>query len=113
MKKQILLAIGVGTLAVTSIAMALGNDNKTLTRVDTQSDKLILHFSTPHSTAMPSACNAHNNIMACDLSDSYCDMAGKIALAAHMAGRTVDYDLSSSECLGTFAKFNRFRVNAN
>lgn len=112
MKKQTWLGMCVATMTITGIAMAaLNNENRTISQLDTQQQKLIIHLTQPHSTSMPSACNAYNNMMACDLNDAYCDMAGKLAIAAFMAGRQVDFDLSSTECNGTFVKFTRFRIS--
>lgn len=112
MKKQPLLAIGVGIMAITSIAMAaLPNENRMITQLETTQARLLIHVSTNHAAGAPSGCSANTQIMACDLAESYCDLAGRLAIAAHMAGREIDYEISTTECLSTTPKLIRFRIS--
>lgn len=111
MKRQLVLRVGVALVTMASIAMALGNENRTITQIDTQPQRLLIHLSQDHSTIPHVDCRSNPQVMACDLADAYCEMAGKIALAAHLAGRVVDYDLSSTTCIGSVPRFDRFRIS--
>lgn len=109
--KRLMVLVGLTVVTTAGIAFALNNDGKTIARVDTTGSTLIITLNQTHSTSLPASCNTHTTSTACNLSDLYCEMAGKIALAAQMAGKTVDYDLSSTTCVAGFGKFERLRVN--
>lgn len=109
--KRLMVLAALTVMTTAGIALALNNDGKTIARVDTSGTMLIITLNEAHSSSLPGACATHTTSTACNLSDLYCEMAGKIALAAQMSGKTVDYDLSSTTCVGDFGKFNRFRVN--
>lgn len=110
--KRVKVPVFLGMMTLAGVAFALNNESKTINEVEASAGAtLIINLNEAHSSAMPGACNSYNTRMACDLNDAYCEMAGRIALAAHMAGRTIDYELSSTECVFSFAKFTRIRVN--
>jgi hypothetical protein len=108
--KQLPFAAALTVMTTAGIALALNNEDKTIARVDTQGSLLIITLDQAHSSSLPASCNTNTTSTACDLNDLYCEMAGKIALAAQMSGKPVDYDLSSTTCVGSFGKFTRFRV---
>lgn len=108
--KRLCVAAALTVMTTAGFALALTYEGRTISRVDTQPNILIIQLNQNHGNTLPGSCNQHVSSMACNLNDPYCDMAGKIALAAQMAGKTVDYELSTT-CEGIFVKFTRLRVN--
>jgi hypothetical protein len=111
MCKRVIQAISLLALMVSTSAAfgALDNEDTGVTAVDvTADDHLYIHV-TERIRQRPS-CARHSRVIACSLREAFCKHALSVALAAHVSGGKIDYEVTTT-CLGGVTRFSRLRVN--
>ena len=109
-------ALAILASAGTAFAYAFTHTDKTVEGVDseylnTNGDILYIHLSEDIGSPEEGTCS-HHSLIACELRYDYCQQASRLATAALLAGRTVDFAVVST-CIGTSSvqQFNRFTIN--
>ena len=108
------IALTLCLLLSSGTVLALQQDSFRVTQVETTQNQVLVHFG----TTIPSGnrcTGGFSTIAGCSTSDAYCENVLRIALAAQVSGREVDFDLASGSCVSgqvsSVSKITRIRIH--
>jgi hypothetical protein len=112
MKKLLVVGAFATTAAVAlSAAGTLAHHDRNVSRVDVTQNKGIVWFtgSVPTSFTDCNKSGTEHSSVACPIDEAYCQEMMRVALAAHLSGKMIEFETTGS-CVGSWNGINRLRT---
>ncbi|QQO53703.1 MAG: hypothetical protein N838_10400 [Thiohalocapsa sp. PB-PSB1] len=111
---QLKNTFGIGAVILLALFVpiasgALNNSAKTVQSVDVHGSSVVIHLNETIN-GQPS-CSKYSKIIACNTDDKYCELAFKIAVAAKLADKPVEFTATGTCTKAGATIFSRFRFD--